>query len=341
MQRHDLRRLLAIGLSAAALTAPSPAQGLYTAPIESRQALENLLPAADLVARARYGDDGPGGVAELGLGNLAAPFSALADVNWNSGQNVPLRLTYDGFGRAALTVGDHALVYDTPGGFEALAISARAKGAFSQASLYGVTINGQPLAKGAKAYAAGAATAFDGTLVLGASLRNGFVLRGTLRLMWSTPPSAPGALLVELRAGRLAPQMERGCTSTRNSTGLPARIDWWGVTSVSSNKLGLSVQDAPPGVAALFLVGGTQQSLPYGNGTLCVGPPIERLADPVVLDAQGRYALPLDLDLGPLGTGVLSVQPGDTRVFQVWFRDPDAGVDAFDLSDSLTATFLP
>ena len=341
MRRHHLRRLLAIGLSTAVLGVTSSAQGLYSAPIESREALENLLPQADLVARARFGDDGPGGVAELGLGSLSAPWSAKADANWNSGQDVPWRLTYDGFGRAVLTVGAVVSVFDTPGQFEALSISARAAGAGSQARLYAVTLNGQSLPKGAKANAAGASTSFDGTLVRGASLRNGFVLRGTLRFTWSAPPTAPGALLVEVRAGRLAAQMERGCANTPNSTGAPARIDWWGVTSISSNKLGLSVDHGPPNAVCMFLVGGTQQSLPYGNGTLCVGPPIERLADPVALDAQGRYALPLDLVSGPLGTGVLAVQPGDTRVFQVWFRDPDAGADAFDLSDTLTATFLP
>jgi len=341
MRHLRLRRPLAAGLlAAAALAGPAAAQGFDLASLESREALENLLPAAELLARARFGDDGPGGFAELGLGSHAAPFAASADRSWNSGQDVPLRLTYDGFGSAALVVGDQGRVFATPGEFEALAISARAQGG-AQARLFGVTLNGQPLPKGAKATANGAPTAFDGTLVRGASLRNGFVLQGTLRFTWSAPPSAPGALLVELRVGRLAPQMERGCTSTRNSTGETARIDWWGVTSVSSNKLGLSVSGAPANVASLFLVGGTQQSLPYGNGTLCVGPPIERLADPLFLDANGQYALALDLTAAPLGSGPLAVQPGDTRVFQVWYRDPGAGADAFDLSDSLTATFLP
>lgn len=340
MHQH-IRRLLTGGLAAALLAGALPAQDVYFAPIESRQALENLLPDAALVARARYGSGGAGGWAELGGGPLATPWSASAHTQWIEGQGVPLRLTYDGFGKAVLTVGTQAVVFESSGAFEALAISARAKGAGGQARLYDVTLNGQSLPKGALANAPTLGTHYDGTLVRGASLRSGFVLQGTVRFKWTTPPSAPGALLVELRAGLLAPQMTRGCTTTPNSTGAPARIDWWGVTSVSSNKLGLSVSDGPPSAACLFLVGGTQQSLPYGNGTLCVGPPIERLNDPVFLDATGQASLALDLTSGPLGSGPLAVLPGDTRVFQVWYRDPGAGADAFDLSDSLTATFLP
>lgn len=341
MRHHFLQRSTIAGLLAAVLTSPTLAQGMYQVPLESREALENLLPAADLVARARYGDDGPLGVAEIGLGNAAAPFTSHADASWNSNVAVDLRVTYDGFGGASLVVGGQALMFKTAGGFEALSIHARAQGAGASVRLIGVTLNGAPLAQGIKAVAGGAATAFDGTLVRGAALRKGFVLRGKLRFTWAGEPSSPGALMLEVRAGRLAPQMQRFCQSTPNSSGAAARIGWWGVTSISSNELVLSAQDGPPLAACLFLVGGTQQSLPYGNGTLCVGPPIDRLAAPAFLDALGGLALELDLTQGPLAAGPLAVQPGDTRTFQVWFRDPGAGANAFDLSDALTATFLP
>jgi hypothetical protein len=341
MRHHRLQRATAAGLLAAALCAPAAAQAVYKVPLESQQALENLMPSADLVARARYGDDAPLGFAELGLGSKAAPWTSQADANWVSGQTLDLRVTYDGFGRADLVVGSQALSVMTSGDFAALSISARAQAAGASARLYDVFLNGQPLHKGAKAVATGAASAFDGTLLQGAALRKGFVLSGKLRFVWSETPKGPGALLVEVRVGRLAPQMLRSCPSTPNSTGLAARIDWWGATSISSNKLALTVQDAPPFAACLFLVGGTQQSVPYGNGTLCVGPPLDRLADPDFLNELGQRTLLLDLSQGPLASGPLAVQPGDTRTFQVWFRDPAAGVDAFDLTDAITATFLP
>jgi hypothetical protein len=341
MRHPILPRTTAAGLLAAALAAPVLAQGVYQAPLESREALENLLPAADLVARARWGDDGAGGVAELGLGSSSVPFAAGADANWSSGATVDLRVTYDGFGRATFVVGDQGLAFDCGGAFEALSISARAQGAGASARLFDATLNGAPLAKGAKAVADGVSTAFDGTLVQGAALRTGFLLRGKLRFTWIGEPVAAGALLVEVRVGRLAPQMLRGCESSPNSTGGAARIEWWGVTSVSSNKLTLAAVGGPPSAACIFLVGGTQQSLPYGNGTLCVGPPIDRLSQPLFLDAFGSRSLAVDLTQGPLSGGPLAVHPGDTRTFQVWYRDPGAGVDAFDLTDSLTATFLP
>lgn len=341
MRHPILLRTTAAGLLAAALAAPGRAQALQQAPLESREALESLLPSVDLMARARWGDDGPGGVAELALGSHAAPFATGADANWSSGATVDLRVTYDGFARATFVVGGQALAFDCGGNFEALSISARAQGAGASARLFDATLNGVALAKGAKAVADGASPAFDGTLVQGASLRKGFVLRGKLRFTWIGEPAAPGALLVEVRVGRLAPQMQRGCESSPNSTGSAARIEWWGVTSVSSNKLTLAAVGGPPSAACIFLVGGTQQSLPYGNGTLCVGPPIDRLTEPLFLDASGSRSLAVDLTQGPLASGPLAVQPGDTRTFQVWYRDPGAGADAFDLTDSLTATFLP
>lgn len=340
MRHQLLLRTTGAGLLAATLAVPGLAQDMNQAPLESREALENLLPAADLVARARYGDDGAGGWAELGVGSAAAPFTTHADANWVSNAIVDLRVTYDGFGRATFVVGTQGMVCETAGAFEALAISARAQGGGAMARLFDVTLNGEPLSKGAKAVAGGAAMAFDGTLVQGAALRKGFVLRGKLRFVWAAVPSAPGALLVEVRVGRLAAQVQRFCESAPNSTGLAGRIDWWGVTSISSNKLVLVAENGPPSAACLFLVGGTQQGLPYGNGTLCVGAPIDRLAAPAFLDAAGQRTLKVDLTQGPLSGGPLAVQPGDTRVFQVWFRDPAAGADAFDLTDALLATFL-
>lgn len=341
MRHLNFLRTTAAGLLATALAAPGWSQGMHLAPLESREALENLMPAAELVARARYGDSGSGSLAELGLGNAAAPFAAAAHANWTSKSVVDLRVTFDGFGRATFVVGTQALAFDCVGAFEALGISARAQGAGASARLFDVTLNGVALAKGAKAVADDGSVAFDGTLVQGAQLRKGFVLRGKLRFTWAQEPVAPGALLVELRVGRMAEQMQRGCESAPNSTGIPARIEWWGVTSVSSNKLTLAAVGGPPSAACIFLVGGTQQSLPYGNGTLCVGPPIDRLSDPLFLDAEGSRVLAVDLTQGPLAGGLLAVQPGDTRTFQVWYRDPGAGADAFDLTDSLTATFLP
>jgi hypothetical protein len=73
MRHQLLQRTTAAGLLAAALIAPALAQGTYQVPLETRDALESLLPAADLVARARFGDDAPGYFAELGLGTARSP----------------------------------------------------------------------------------------------------------------------------------------------------------------------------------------------------------------------------------------------------------------------------
>lgn len=127
------------------------------------------------------------------------------------------------------------------------------------------------------------------------------------------------------------------CTSTANSSGLPATISYSGSLSVGANDLVLEAQNCSSSpTPGLFYYGTQAVSLPFGNGTRCVGGTVQRL--PVlVTSALGSASYAVDITSPPQSTGQISA--GETWYFQFWFRDPAAGGSFFDLSNALELTF--
>ena len=126
------------------------------------------------------------------------------------------------------------------------------------------------------------------------------------------------------------------CQAGVNSTGSSAQLSWTGSTSVASNDLGLEVSGAVPARPGLFYFGPNQVEVPFGGGFRCVGGQIKRL--PVVFtDALGGAGFPIDLTSPTLPTG--TIQAGETWNFQFWYRDPEADLSDFNLSDALGVTF--
>lgn len=114
-------------------------------------------------------------------------------------------------------------------------------------------------------------------------------------------------------------------------------LDASGSTSISANELVLLASGLPPGKPGIFLIGTEQGSLPFGNGVLCVGGQVIR-SKGVKADATGKVAFQFDHSgLPPAG----AIAPGDTRYFQLWYRDPPAGGAGFDLTDGLAVQFCP
>ena len=124
------------------------------------------------------------------------------------------------------------------------------------------------------------------------------------------------------------------CTSSPNSAGAGALIDWSGSTSIAANDGFLHASDLPVPTAGIFLFGSMRDQVPFGNGVLCVGGTLKRL-DPVQSDAGGRVSFHLDHSSLPPGT----IVPGDTRYFQLWYRDVPAGGAGFNTSDALEVFF--
>jgi hypothetical protein len=125
------------------------------------------------------------------------------------------------------------------------------------------------------------------------------------------------------------------CTSLPNSTGDAASIGAQGDASRQLNNLVISAVGLPE-AAISMLVSGTSAidpGTPFGNGLLCVGGTLIRHGvhvanGGVILDAQDMSA-----------PEYVGVQPGDTRFYQVFYRDPPAGGALFNTTDAVAITF--
>jgi hypothetical protein len=166
------------------------------------------------------------------------------------------------------------------------------------------------------------------------------------RTIWTIQEHARDGNAWGTRIGALVPPIPcltpaTYCTSLANSAGPGATIGWASEPSLSANAFELNALGLPPNKPGLFFYGPNQVSLIFGDGIRCVGGQLVRL--PVVQsDALGAAAQLLDLQAPPFsGGGVGSVAVGDTRNFQLWYRDPGFGAAGFNTSDALEVTFCP
>lgn len=129
----------------------------------------------------------------------------------------------------------------------------------------------------------------------------------------------------------------RGCAHSASTLGA-LLTQASGLPSVSSDSAQLRAADLPSGTACLFFQGTTQAvALPFGDGLLCLGGPLTRLA---VVFASGTTAL------CPLGVSVLGSVPagGAMRTYQAWYRDASptfCSASTFNLSNGLAIYWLP
>ncbi|HVS18440.1 MAG TPA: hypothetical protein VMT18_07565 [Planctomycetota bacterium] len=121
------------------------------------------------------------------------------------------------------------------------------------------------------------------------------------------------------------------CTTGVNSTGNAAYMGFKGSKSLSENAFTLTAGPVP-NAAHLFIYGPAKQSLPFGNGTLCIGGSVQRILPGAVATGNVATVTP---DLA-----ALQLAPGAWH-FQCWFRDTAAGGAEFDLTDATQVTFVP
>jgi hypothetical protein len=110
---------------------------------------------------------------------------------------------------------------------------------------------------------------------------------------------------------------------------------------VSEADVDLIVTWGVEGSLGIFLYGPAQQQTPFGNGNLCVGGGVFRLQPFVFKDLVGYGGISLNFSQPPVGSGPGKITPGSTWNFQAWFRDTAAGGAGFNLSNALSATFVP
>src|SRR5204862_3785130 len=127
-------------------------------------------------------------------------------------------------------------------------------------------------------------------------------------------PSTPGIFVA-----KFGPRCSSSgyCTSLPSSTGEAASIGAQGDASKALNNLVISAVGLPDGTSAMLASGtsAVDPGTPFGNGLLCIGGGLIRHGvhvanGGVILDAQDMQS--------PEYAGV---QPGDTRYYQVVYRD--------------------
>ncbi|MEZ6021020.1 MAG: M43 family zinc metalloprotease [Planctomycetota bacterium] len=157
------------------------------------------------------------------------------------------------------------------------------------------------------------------------------------------------ATLVNLRPELIWPICAAGyavlCNpAVPNSTGFPALLGVSGSGSIAANDLVLSCQNLPNGQFAYFLNGTTNgvPVIPPGSqGHLCLSGVLGRYNLPSQIQfsgVTGEVALPLDLSQTPQAGVPVALQAGETRHFQLWYRDFNGGSTSI-FSNSVAITF--
>jgi hypothetical protein len=131
--------------------------------------------------------------------------------------------------------------------------------------------------------------------------------------------------------------VKRFCSPLVTSYGNYARMGLSGTTSVQTSDLSLEAHGVPPLGFGFFFYGSLRNAVPVGEGIVCLGGSVFRLT-PVQATSAGSASYDLNLSL-ITGPGVIS--PGESWVFQHWFRDPSGGPSGYNFSDALEINFLP
>jgi hypothetical protein len=180
-----------------------------------------------------------------------------------------------------------------------------------------------------------------GKSVAGVGDTNGDGRADVLLGFYGSTPSTFSVGAVRLYSGLDTAPWYVYCEALPNSSYPRARIAYVGSPSVSEANLDLVVTFGAQWMVGLFLYGQAQQQTPFGNGNLCVGGGVFRVPQPFVLGLVGNSGVSLDFSQPPLGGGPGMITPGSTWNFQAWFRDTPAGGAGFNLSNALSATFVP
>ena len=131
------------------------------------------------------------------------------------------------------------------------------------------------------------------------------------------------------------------CSSTvptNGPFGVPARLEICGSGEVARNDLTLHATFLPQDAVGVFLVSQSRAYVPMAYGgrrTLCLGGDVRRLSGaPFSASSHGcggwcSYvgSATVDLTSMPTSAGSIAVQPGETWIFQAWFRESNPSPD--------------
>lgn len=137
----------------------------------------------------------------------------------------------------------------------------------------------------------------------------------------------------QLLSSRCAPDGSASyCPPTANSAHPDgARLTALGSHSLAAETFGLRVEHLPPGQFGFFLWERGMQDVPWGDGSLCIGPAPQPIGPPASTGAAGAAGLRFK-DLPPFAAG-------DVIRFQFWYRDPAGQGAGHNTSNALRTSF--
>jgi hypothetical protein len=136
---------------------------------------------------------------------------------------------------------------------------------------------------------------------------------------------------------------ENVCFGTVNSTGFAGTLTALGSPIVADNSLALEAACCPPESFGLVITsssnGGPIQSIPAGEGVLCIDNSQVGRFSPMMTNATGNRVQSVDLGAIPTHVGTAAALPGDTYYFQFWHRDSLGGVATSNLTSAISVLF--
>ena len=133
-----------------------------------------------------------------------------------------------------------------------------------------------------------------------------------------------------------------GCVNSSGSGGLMTAT---GTASLAASDLSFHGTSLPKNSVALLILGNQQQEVPFFDGKLCIGGQIQRLFKHQNSGQIGAVDFIDALGLLQLNTVPITFDAGDTRHFQIWFRDAPAAVSPCgkkaNVTNAYSITFQP
>jgi hypothetical protein len=148
-------------------------------------------------------------------------------------------------------------------------------------------------------------------------------------------PSRWNAVVLLGDCGSVTPYCAPAGANSVSPTG--AALSARGCPSMIMNKLILDVVDLPTNSVGIVFFGPQPASVPFGNGTLCIGGAIKRVLPAANSGSVGAVAYALDFGDPDLA----DLEAGSTFDFQYWYRDPAGSPATFNVSSALEILFVP
>ena len=153
---------------------------------------------------------------------------------------------------------------------------------------------------------------------------------------WTSTYSSFGPFIISDECGT------NYCMANPSSTGAPARIRALGSDTAAANDLTIEAYDMPLntfGLLATSLAPGFVANPGGSQGNLCLGGSLGRYnANIMNSGATGSFQIPLDLTMTPTSVGMSSVAAGETRYWQIWYRDANPTATS-NFTDGVRVTF--